>query len=240
MNARHGRSLGRLDRGIEPLRDLVRRTDATPVVGRLVAKLETSITRLHHLAEQERFLSPRGYSEAGTTARLRQRLRREYMIPLTRLGRRLFAFAPAVEKTLKVPHARASHRELVTTGQAMLKAVRPHRAILLSAGVPKTFLTEFRDLTRELERITTTTSERQLKFVRVSRMFRDELASANETFRILEGLALAHIDKDASFAFRWKRAMRTPKPLGRPSLKKRKRSPNDAAPEQSPESPLTA
>jgi len=191
------------------------------------AKLRASVVRLGDLAFQQRQLMPLYAAEGKTTALLRKRLRHDYMIPLTRIGKRLFSFAPGVQKSLKVPHARASHRELVTTAEVMLKAVQGQRAVLVKAGFPKTFLTEFRELTRELKRIATTSSARQAKFTQVTRALREELATANETLRILDGLVLGRADQDPHFARAWKDALRTPKPLGRPRTKKRKPSPNE-------------
>jgi len=191
------------------------------------AKLRASVVRLGDLEFQQRQLMPLYAAEGKTTALLRKRLRHDYMIPLTRIGKRLFSFAPGVQKALKVPHARASHRELVTTAEVMLKAVQGQRAVLVKAGFPKTFLTEFRELTRELKRIATTSSARQAKFTQVTRALREELATANETLRILDGLVLGRADQDPHFARAWKDVLRTPKPLGRPRTKKRKPSPNE-------------
>jgi hypothetical protein len=205
-----------------------------------VSKLQTSVRRLHTLEIEQFRFTPQRSSDGRTTALLRKRLRREYMIPLTRIGRRLFRFAPAVEQTLKVPHARASHRELITSAETMLAAVRPHRALLTSAGFPKTFLAELRDLTRELKRIATTSSARQAKFAHVSQELREELATANETLRILDGLVLRHADRDVHFAQVWKDTLRTPKRLGRPRAKKRKGSRSDQLTRSSGEESLTA
>lgn len=236
MDARAGRSLARLDRVATALRcDHLHLADAPPLYERTVAKLQISLTRLRELEQEQYTLTPAFSSEGSQTALLRKRLRREYMIPLTRTGKRLFRFAPTVERTLKVPHARASHRELVTSAEVMLKAVRPHQRLLVSAGFSSGFLAEFRTLTRELRRIATTSSARQAKFARVSRAFREELASANELLRIVDGLILGRADRDPRLASSWKNAMRTPKPLGRPRAKKGKRAPDESPTHGSPE-----
>jgi hypothetical protein len=238
MNAREGRSLARLDRvagrfGSEHLHI----ADAPPVYERFVAKLQTSVERLRELEQKQYSLRPASSSEGRQTTLLRKRLRREYMIPLTRTGKRLFRFASGVERTLKVPHARASHRELVASAEVMLKAVGPHQGLLVSAGFSRGFLAEFRTLTRELRRIATTTSARQAKFARVSRAFREELASANEVLRILDGLVLGRADRDPRLAHSWKDAMRPRKDLGRPRAKKGKRAPNQSPTHNSSEQP---
>lgn len=239
MNARDERALARLDSAASQLRSRLRLKGAPPMYEQFLSKLQTSVARLHELEYEQHTLTPKQVGEGQQTAMLRMRLRRAYMIPLTRIGRRLLRFAPGIERALKVPHARASHRELVTGAEVMLKAVQPHRALLVSAGFPKTFLTEFRDLTKELKRIATTSSQRQEKFARVTKELRQELASANETLRILDGLMLARTDRDAYVANTWKHVLRTPKRLGRPPAKKRKRSPNEPAAYDSGEGTLT-
>lgn len=240
MDARQERGIARLDHAELELRISVRLTDVPPVFERYVIKLQTSVVRLHELVREQYTLMPQQAEEGEKTTNLRQHLRRKYMIPLTRTGRRLLRFAPGVERALKVPHARASHRELVATAEVMIKAVRPHHALFVKEGFPKTFFTEFRDFTRQLKRIATTTSQRQTKYARVSRELREELASANETLRILDGLVMAHTDRDRQFAKHWKDIMRTPKPLGRPAAKKRQRSPNEVSPSGSREESFTA
>jgi hypothetical protein len=238
MNARQERGVARLDQAVLQLRFRVRPANAPPMFERYVIKLQTSVGRLHELAREQYTLTPQQAEEGEKTSNLRKHLRRKYMIPLTRTGRRVLRFAPGIEQALKAPHARASHREIVTTAEVMLKAVRPHQALFVNEGFPKTFFTEFRDVTRMLKRIATTASQRQTNFARVSRELREEFASANETLRILDGLVLAYADHDRQFAKNWKDVMRTPKPLGRPSAKKRKLSPNVSG-HGSREEPLT-
>lgn len=240
MDARESLAFARLENAFRMLRGSVRRYHLPAAVERLLEQLGASVKRLYYLQQQQAMVAPLHGSQGEYTEELRKRLRREYMIPLARLGRRLFRFNPAVEKTLKVPHARASHRKIITASEMMLKAVRPHRQLLASEGIPKTFLAECRALTRELKHRTTTSSARQRKFAQVSRTLREELASASETLGILDGLVLGLADHDRGFAKLWRNAMRTPKPLGRPPEKKQKRLPNDISSPGSPESPPTA
>jgi hypothetical protein len=227
MNAREERALARIRSAGSQLRSRLRLKDAPPMYEHFLAKLQASIAQLRELEFEQFKVMPQHVAEGQNTAYLRTRLRHDYMIPLTRIGKGLFSFAPGVQKALKVPHARASHRELVTTAEVMLKAVQGQRAFLVKAGFPKTFLTEFREVTRELKRIATTSSARQAKFTQVTGALREELASANEILRILDGLVLRRADQDPHFARMWKDVLRTPKPLGRPRTKKRKLSPNE-------------
>jgi hypothetical protein len=232
MDARVDRALARLknvdlELGLPKSRLRVLLEDMPPMYEDFVAKLQISVKRLRQLAIEQYLLTPQRFREGAKTDDVRRRLRRKYMIPLARTAKPLLRFAPGVEKALKVPHARASHRELVTTAEVMLKALQPYRKLLLSAGFEKEFFTEFRDLTKELKRIATTSSQRQAKFARVTDAMREELASASQTLRILDGLILARADRDPRLAKMWKAILRTPKPLGRPRVKRKMISPNE-------------
>lgn len=244
MEARVDRALARLgnaalELGLPKSHVRLFLRDMPPIYEDFVAKLQTSVKRLRQLAIEQNRFTPQRFREGAKTGDVRQRLRRKYMIPLTRTGRPLLRFAPGVEKALKVPHARASHRELVTTAEVMLKAVQPYRKLLISAGFQKEFFTEFRDLTKELKRIATSSSQRQAEFARVTGELRKELASANETLRILDGLVLARADRDPRLARAWKAILRTPKRLGRPRVKGRKMSPNELSAHGALEKPVT-
>jgi len=237
MNARVARSIERLDNIASELSlTITGGPDSTTKVGlelgdpppmfeRYVREFRSSVNRILHHAQEESSLSPQAAREGQRTADLRKRLRWEYMIPLMRTGKALLRFAPGVEKALKVPHARSSHKEIVAAAAVMLKAVQPYRKILVSAGFSKTFLTEFRDLTKELKRIATTSSQRQAKFARVTDAMRKELATANETLRIIEGIILAPALRKPRLAKEWKALMKHPTRMGRPPARKQKLSP---------------
>lgn len=245
MNARVERGIARLESAATQLAGSHKGNlrlffnDLPPMYEHYVARLQSSVERLQELKFQLYLVTPQHAAEGEKTERLRQRLRREYMIPLMRTGKPLLSFAPGVEKALKVPHARASHRELVTAAEVMLKAVQPHRKFLISEGFPTTFLAEFRDLAKELKRIATTSSQRQAKFARLTSELRAELSKGNETLRILDGFVLGRADRNPEFARAWKDVLRTPKRMGRPPAKN-KRRPNDKTASASREEPLTA
>jgi hypothetical protein len=226
MNAREERALARIVSADSKLGAEVRLENPPPMYEHFKAKLETHVVRLRELEYEQHTLMPQHAHEGKRTAYLRKRLRREYMIPLTRIGRRVLQYARGIEQALKVPHARASHRELVTSAEVMLKTVQPYQKLLVLAGFPKTFFAEFREMTKELKRIATTSSQRQAKFSRVTKQLRVELTSATETLRILDGIMFARTDHDLDAARVWKGVLRTPKRLGRPRTKKRKIAPN--------------
>ncbi|HEY2852885.1 MAG TPA: hypothetical protein VGJ18_08580 [Gemmatimonadaceae bacterium] len=240
MNARVARSITRLDNIASELDLTVKSLAGRNVTTKLALELKSAPPTFDHsviefrsvvnqildLAHKESSLTPQEAREGEKTADLKKRLRWEYMIRLRRNGKRLLRFAPGVEKALKVPHAHASHRELVTAAEVMLKAVQPYRKIFISAGFSKTFFTELRDLTKDLKRIATTTSQRQAKFEQVTDAISEELATAYETLGIIEGLVLARAFHNSRLAKVWKELMKHPTRMGRPPAKKQKLSPS--------------
>ena len=239
MNARVARSIERLDNIASELNHTVTvgfdstkiglcLGDPPPMFEDNVIKFRSSVNRVLHLAEQEALLTPQEAGEGEQIADLRDRFRGEYMIPLRRTGKPLLRFAPGIEKALKVPHKRASHRKLVTSAEVMLKAVQPYRKMLISAGFSKTFLTEFRDLTKELKRIAriaTTDSRRKAKFDRVTEEISKELKTANETLGIIDGLVLSRAVRNSRLAKEWRALMKHPTRIGRPRSKNQRLSP---------------
>ena len=241
MEARVERSIAHLAHAAESLRaSPVLRENVPPACKPFIVTLQTCVGRLEKLHFEQYTLTPSRVGEGTQTENLRKRLRREYMIPLARVGKQILKFAPHVERTLKVPHAHSSHRELVTTAEVMLKTVRPHQKLFFAENFSKTFFTEFRDLTRELRRIATTSSERQRKFAEVTRAVQAEIAIGNEALGAIDGLLLGRADRDPTFARTWKMALRTPKPLGRPPANKRRSQPNDRGRRGSREEPPNA
>ena len=66
----------------------------------------------------------------------RRKMRHEHMMPLVRIAKPLLAFAPGVERALRVPHARASAKEVAGAAFTMADVLKPHVKLLRSAGFP--------------------------------------------------------------------------------------------------------
>ena len=235
MKARVARSIERLDNiatelsltvsGTHETRIGLHLGDPPPMFKQYVVEFRRSVNRVLNLAQEESMLSPHEAKEGKETDKLRDRLRKGYMIPLRRTGKPLLRFAPGVEKALKVPHAHAAHRKIVTSAEVMLKAVQPYRKLLSSANFSKTFFTEFRDLAKELKRIATGNSQRKRKFDRVTDSISEELATANETLGKIEGLILAATLRKPRLGKEWRELMKYPTRRGRPPATKQKLPP---------------
>lgn len=133
MDAKKERSLARVDHAVLELKSIKRPAGAPRAYEKKVRELEASVARLDKLALELDLLDPSRSTEGRATEFLKERLRRGYMIPLSRSGKRLFRFA-SIEQTLKTPHARASLPTLLASAEAMFKAVRRYRKLLVADG----------------------------------------------------------------------------------------------------------
>ncbi|HKO16908.1 MAG TPA: hypothetical protein VJU87_11765 [Gemmatimonadaceae bacterium] len=220
MTKRQTQSLARLQRAVIRLEEMPYRP-VPPRLKRCIAQLRASVERLVMLNEEQLIASPGNSTEGSDVAHLRRKVRREYLIDLSRECRRLFVQAPEARRIFRVPHATASHATVVAAAEAMIKFIKPYRRLVLDAGIEPAFLAELRDHTRTLRRLTTTSSERQARFRRASQALREELAAANELLRIIDGQMIAWIERMHVKDDYWKNIMRVPKPLGRPKQSKR-------------------
>src|SRR4051812_48721686 len=94
-----------------------------PLMAGVRKSLPAAVNRLRDLGS-EQFTATRALN-GGVPLRVRK-LRREHMMPLVRIARPLLAFAPGVEKSLRVPHARADALTVATAALRIADAVTPH------------------------------------------------------------------------------------------------------------------
>ena len=79
------------------------------------------------------------------------RMRTEQMLPLARLGLRLFAGDAEMESALRVPHKRAPTDAILIAAARMAKAPEPHRAQLKSAKTDPERINRLKSDTRLLK-----------------------------------------------------------------------------------------
>ena len=159
-----------------------------------------------------------------TRARVRdlsQRLRRNRMIPLARLMKRVLAFAPGVERVLRVPHARADAMTIATAAVEMAKFLEPHGALLESSGLPATTAADLRSDAEKLAENLRGADEARERRGRVTREIAAEMKSAMATLGVIDGLMLVHYVGSPAMQEHWKNRRKVGKRMGRPSQKRR-------------------
>lgn len=208
---------------------------APALYSKSMVRLSDSLDRIERLELDQVTSRPSIHLDGRTVAELRRVLRREFMMPLVRAGRRELMGAPDVERVLVVPHASKSHAEVVAAAKEMLKFAKPHRKLLTEAGFEPDFLARFRAATTELQRVTTSSYAARTKHGQATKELRLVLKEANETVRIIEGFLTVRLDRDPVLARAWKHASRLPKLFGRPPKRSHAtRAPRQQSDEQLP------
>lgn len=188
-----------------------------PLLQKMRTQLEASLHRIMELAGQQRSAELKVDGLPVPTAS--RNLRRDKMMPLVRVARPLLAFAPGVERVMRVPHARSDALTVANAGLDMVKLLKPHQKLLVSAGLPDTFLADMR---REAEAVAQSAKRaekvRRVRSAATAALAR-ELKEAKKRVTVIEGILMFH-QKDELKHFMWKHDRRVGARMGRPKRRK--------------------
>jgi hypothetical protein len=154
--------------------------------------------------------------DGGKVNHRRQHLRRTRMMPLVRIAKPLLAFAPGVEKPLRIPHARADALTVAESALALAKMLKPHQKLLRSAGYPPTFLAELQHEARELALAAKRTAAARQAQAKATAAIAREFAKGMQTVSVIEGLVMLHLAKDEAALDMWRWHRRVGARVGRP------------------------
>ena len=179
--------------------------------------LAASVDRLRALSQEQHNaqLDLRGDISLRTN-----KLRRERMIPLSKIAKPALAYAPGAERALRVPHARSSTAVVATAALRMLDVLTPHTKLLRAAGVSREFLQRFRAEAKQLALQAKTTRDARQRLTRATAAIEAELRKGRRTAGILEGLVMLHAGHDETFMKMWKHERRVGKRIGRPKKRR--------------------
>lgn len=140
-------------------------------------------------------------------------------MPLIRIARPLLKFAPGVERVMRVPHARSDSLTIANAALAMVKMLKPHQKLLVSAGLPTEFLADLRrdaeNLAQSARRAEKIRAERSSATAAIAR----ELKEAKKHVTVIEGILMFH-GMDEVAQIRWRLSRRVGPKMGRPKQKK--------------------
>ena len=166
----------------------------------------------------------------GSVALRVRKLRRDKMMPLVRIAKPLLAFAPGVERSLRVPHARSDALTVATAALKMADAIAPHAKLLASAGYSKDFVRDFRAEARALALVARNADRARVSRSKATASIATEFKKAMQTVTVLEGLVMLHIGSNKSKVDHWKNRRRVSARMGRPKQRaKRLLGTSDAA-----------
>ena len=146
----------------------------------------------------------------------RKLLRRERLLPLVRIARPILRYAPGVENVLRVPHARADAITVAEAAIEMAKVLKPHRKLLVSAGMAPDFLAQLQHEARQLALAAKHTAAARQKQARATAALAKEFKKAMETVTVIEGIIMLHFARDSATLKLWRNRRRVSARIGRP------------------------
>lgn len=149
------------------------------------------------------------------------KMRNDQMLPLARLARRVFAGESAILAALRVPHKRAQTEAILAASVGMVKALRPHRALLAESHIDPTRLDRLLRETRRLKKVFPLAYAARADRAMPTRRLPELFASARMDVLVLDALQAA--DPNWPSALTWKSTRRVGKRIGRPPAKRRAR-----------------
>ena len=168
---------------------------------------------------------PRGKG-ANVTRALREELREEHMIRISRSAKQLLKFVPGVEPAMITPEKGASVARLVRAARAMAKVVGTpkYRALFVEEGFRKDFVVRLKQTT---ERLAAQTSHREAApTVRavVTQTLAREVTEARKLIDLIDAVLMPRLRSDGQLAVGWRMSKRVGPRLGRPLKRKRRAS----------------
>jgi hypothetical protein len=160
---------------------------------------------------------------------LRNRIRRERMMPLVKVAKPLLKFAPGTAAALRIPHARASSTEVATAAIRLFEALKPHQKLLASAGYSKGFLLQMRKEADVIALAVKRSDKARQKRARATASITAEFKKAMGAVTVMEGILAARLSRDPVFRAQWRAARRVTARIGRP--RKRRTDPPSTQPQ---------
>jgi len=185
-----------------------------PLYKRMREQLATASARIAALSVDQGDRMQR--AETKRLAVLRQRLRRERLMPLAKIAKPLLKFAPGTQMIIRVPHARVDTLTLARHGEKVAKALVPHTRLLVSAGYAKDFLAQLRTESRELAALADGYEKQRRRRSIATAAIKREMKRGMDALGVIEGILTAHPSQSEERSA-WKWARRVTAKVGRPT-----------------------
>jgi hypothetical protein len=143
-----------------------------------------------------------------------EQVREKHMLPLARLARRVFRGEVRIEAALRVPHKRAPAEELLAAAERMVKALQPHRRVLVASSIDPRRLSRLREETRIAKKLFAAADARTPRRTLATRRLPALLASARADLDAIDAIMTA--SSAGTELVQWRLISRVGKRLGRP------------------------
>jgi hypothetical protein len=192
-----------------------------PGLRKLGSKLAKHADRLAVLRDQD-IVSRRSQGASGEELRRRRNeLRLKHLIPMARAGKKLFRFAPGIERAVQAPGSRATATEVVRASRAMCKAVKPHRKLFLDIGFDRRFLEDCTRMTDDLDRRALSWDSERKKKTALLKSITEEVRIARGTMDVMDAMMVAQGGRDSGPRTAWLASKKVGRKVGRPRKKRR-------------------
>lgn len=193
--------------------DQNRITPEPPLLAGMKRSLERSMTKINELRTEQ---GTAMMFRVTHVERDRKLLRRERLMPLVRIARPILRYASGAEKVLRVPHARADAITVAEAAIEMARVLKPHRKLLVSAGMPSDFLSQLQHEARQLALAAKNTAAARQKQAHATSAIAKEFKKAMETVTVIEGIVMLHFSRDSATLKLWRNRRRVSSRIGRP------------------------
>jgi hypothetical protein len=158
-----------------------------PLFSRMRTRLGKSLTRLsdYHTTQIATTTTLTGEMSLD---QLRDRIRRDRMMPLVKVAKPLVKFAPGTVAALRIPHARASSTDVASAAIRLFDALKPHHKLLASAGYSKNFLLEMRKVADIIALAVKRSDKARQKRARATASITAEFKKAMGAVTVMEGI----------------------------------------------------
>lgn len=154
--------------------------------------------------------------DRGSVMNLKAVLRKKHLLPIARRGKLVLRGYPGIAESLRVPHARADAKTHAAAARRLVKAIRPHSAMLVAEGFSKTFLSDCLRAVKALEDRQANPDTQRNRLARATRSIPDALREGRLIISTIDSHVQAELGDDELAAGRWKSGKRVPRKKGRP------------------------
>lgn len=183
----------------------------------IIAHFTRTVEELDHLGRAQALAN---FKRRGWTPRKHvENMRQQHMLPLARMGRRLFRGDSAITSALAIPHKRASSDEIFAAADRMVKTLRPHRKFLAASGGDDKRITILHAEVRRVRAILREADGASADRAVPTRRMADLFASARLDILALDGLVVATRNKETIRD--WKALIKIGGRIGRPKQSRR-------------------
>ena len=183
-----------------------------PEAPAIMKHLDAAYAELFQLRTLQRLNQP-GIQARSLRSQV-EKMRTDHMLPLARLGKRVFAGETAITSALQVPHKRAANDLMLAAAERMVKTLRPHKDLLAEPGSKVKRVSALHLEIRRLRELVKTTAgvvaDRAVPTRRIAELF----AAGRRDVQALDALVAASPNKSSLLT--WKHSSKIGRRIGRP------------------------